>query len=182
VVGELFHVGDAAIPIGASLRPNRIGREARELVLRLALAIDGDRNARGELLTPEGWLRPKLRALPDTQLALIEAVFERVRQQVAPASPGRLDAIFLWPGLELANQFRSRYRPTGVVHRCALVAGEVRERDAALVAAGVDVSAVLDNEARRVAERAAIYWRNPGQPDWPEVLAHGIVVVSENLG
>ena len=116
---ELFHVAGGPIEPGQAIRPYALGpglRDALDLVRR---ALDEDAGARSALLTARGRLRQRFRSDPEMQLVVIEAVFERVRAELAPSLSSRFESAFFWPTVELAERFRARYRPAGVIHRCA---------------------------------------------------------------
>jgi hypothetical protein len=118
-------------------------------------------------------------------MVLLEAAFEQARMRTAPRLPSRLDAVYTWRNLGLAERFRAEYRPTGVVHRCALVAGTSLERDGALVVEAFEVTDLVapsDEDLRRVEVRAARYWRGREPMALPELLVHGTVVVESVVG
>ncbi len=178
---QLFHVGDGVIAPGRELRKYRLAEDKRDVLELVHLALDGNLEARTTLLTGTGRLRRRFRSDPTMQLVLIEAIFERVRLRVAPGLPSRFDSVFLWPTLRLAQDFRERYRSHGLIHRCVLVEGDPLSRDASFVAAGMDLSVPVDDEVRKIEQRAVEYWRADAHISYPEVLVQGIVVVTEVL-
>jgi hypothetical protein len=110
---------------------------------------------------------------------IIEVIFERVRAVIAPELPSRLESTFLWPTTALAHDFRRRFRTRGIVHECHIVDGEPVPRDAALIVSGVDLSARLDDETRRIEHRAVRYWAGDHEIAYPEVLLRGKAIVVE---
>jgi hypothetical protein len=179
--GDFFHVGAGRIEPGAALHPYELVATHAEPFTLVRRALDRDPSARAALLTRTGRLRHRFRADPEMQLVILEAIFERVRARHAPTLSGRLDAVFLWPTLDLARDFRARFRPNGTIHRCRIVDGKPLTRDASLVVVGVDLAAVLDDEARRVEQHAVRYWSSDTPIAYPEVLVHGTVVVVEAI-
>jgi hypothetical protein len=158
---HLFHVGEEEIEAGQALRQYALPDDLVDAAGLVGRMLAGDGQARAALMTDEGCLRQLFASDPRMQLVLIEAVFERVRAGVALSMLSRFETVFVWPTVELAQAFRARYRPRGVIHRCSLVDGDVLMRDASLVAVPVDLSAVLDNEIRAIEARATAtprYW------------------------
>jgi hypothetical protein len=176
---ELFHVGEGLIEPGQALRRYVLPENLADAIGLVGRMLDGDDQARAMLLADDGRLLDRYRSDPRMQLVFIEAVFERVRARVAPALVGRFGAAFLWPTVELAQAFRERYRPRGVIHRCLHVDGDALPRDASLVAVGVNLSAVLDDEILAIEARAVRYWTTDGIAGYPEVLVRGTVTVVE---
>jgi hypothetical protein len=176
---ELFHVGDGAIEPGQTLRGYAPVAGRRGVLDLIRQVMDGDCRARAKLLTGRGRLRRRFQGESSTQLAFIEVVFESARERLAPDAPSRFDSVFLWPSRDLAEDFRDRYRPHGVIHRCALLEGGAWLRDASLVAAGMDLSAPVVDQVRELERRAAQYWKLERCIGYPEVLARGTVVVTE---
>ena len=178
---QLFHVSDRPIDPGQALRRYGLATDKSDVLAPAFRMLDGDSLARSMLLTRTGRLRRRFRSDPDMQLVLIEALFERTRVQVAPDLPSRLTSVFLWPTVELARDFRERYRPRGLIHRCLLTEGLALSRDASLVAARVDLAAVIDDEIQTIERRAVRYWTTDGAIDYPEILVQGTVVVAAIL-
>jgi hypothetical protein len=176
---QIFHVSDSPIEPGQPLRRYRLADDLMAALDLVQRALDGDQEARAALLAEDGRLRAQFRNDPGMQLAFVEAVFERVRVQVAPSLPGRFASVFAWPTVELARDFRERFRRQGIIHCCRLVDGEVLARDASLVAVGMDQTAPFDDEIRAIERRAEQYWTMDGAGDWPELLVRGTVLVVE---
>jgi hypothetical protein len=177
----VFHVGEGTIEAGQALRPYALPEALADAVGLVGRMLDWEARARAALLTDDGRLRRQYTADPMMQLVFIEAIFERARARVAPTLPSRFASVFLWPTVALAQAFRDRYRPRGVIHRCVLVDGEALPRDASLVAVGMDLSAVLDDELRAIEERAVRYWSADGPFAYAELLVQGTVTVTEAL-
>jgi hypothetical protein len=178
---DLFHVSDTRIEPGQALRRYVIPEHLREALALVGKVLDGDGLARVALLADDGTLGTQFRGDPNVQLVLIEAVFERVRLEAAPQLPSRLESTFLWPTVGLADRFRERYRPRGIVHRCTLAEGMPVWRDASVVAVGVDLAASFDDEIARLEGRARRYWSSDPPFDYSELLVRGTVVVAEVL-
>ena len=178
---DLFHVSASPIAPGQAIRPYVLKAELRDALDLVRRALDGDAGARSALLTARGYLRRRFRSDPDTQMVLMETVFERVRVELAPTLPGRFESAFCWPTRELAQWFHDRYRPTGVIHRCVLTEGDQVARDSSFVVGGVNLSARLDDALRPVEQRATRYWMTDEPLAYPEVLVRGRVIVVEAL-
>ena len=177
---QLFHVADRALSAGEAVRPYGIAREY-PAILRLAVqALEAGPDAVQRLLSGEAWDHLRRHGGDRAEMVLMEAAFERARLLTAPQLPSRLDVVYAWGSLALAERFRAGYRPAGVIHRCTLVAGTTVERDAALVIEAFEAADLTDPSAahlRQVEELAVRYWRARGSMVWPEVLIHGTVVV-----
>ena len=177
---QLFHVADRTLSEGEAVRPYGIAREY-PAVLRLAgQALEAGPDAVRRLLSGEVWDHLRRQGGDRTEMVLIEAAFERARLLNAPQLPSRLDTVYAWGSLALAERFRAGYRPAGIIHRCTLIAGTTLERDAALVVGAFEAADLADpsaNDLRQVEELAARYWRASTPMTWPEVLIHGTVVV-----
>ena len=176
---SLFHVGRGPIAPGQQLRPYELATKMAGTLDLVRRALVGEAPARSELLTADGHLRRQFSSNPEVGLVILEAIFERVRAEIAPGLPSRLESVFLWPTTELAFDFRRRFLPNGTVHRCRIETGTPLPRDATFVVAGVKLSAVLDQEARNVEQRARSYWTTSEEIAYPEVLVRGTVVVTE---
>ena len=178
----LLHVSDMALPVGTELRPYAIAQNHREL-LRLAVrAIDKGPDAVVDLLAGAAWSH--LVTLGDylAGMVLLEAVFERVRLQIAPDLPSRFGVVFAWGTLADAVRYRDAYLPAGVIHRCAVVAGRSVERDGSLVVRAFEEANFAHPQATgrsRADEHAVRYWRGQVPMAHPEVLVEGTVVVEE---
>jgi hypothetical protein len=141
-------------------------------------ALAGTDAARDTLLTRTGHLRPPFANSPEFGLVILEAIFEQVRAASAPELPSRLESTFLWPTAGLARDFHQRFRAHGTIHACRIMEGVALPRDAALVVAGVDLTAMLDDEARRIEDRALRYWTADSEIAYPEVLLRGTAIVT----
>ncbi len=178
----LFHVARDSIPIGQHLRPYHIRTVYAPLLGAIGEALAAGTDAVARLLASAEWARLAERRAYIPELVLLEAIFERSRVQVAPTLPSRLDAVFGWRTLEVAQEFRTRYRPDGVIYRCAAVGDMATERDGALVAAGIDLARPLADELRAVERRAIRYWGGRESMALPEVLIEGALIVQEQVG
>ena len=179
---ELFHVAARAIPAGRTLRPYAVARPYPALLRLADHALGAGPDAVRRLLASEAWERRLGQGggAYRAEMLLLEAIFERARLRAAPRRPSRLGAVFAWGSLALAARYRAAYRPDGVIHRCALVAGTTVERDAALVVEAFEVADLANPsevDLQRVAERAVRYWRAEAPLALPEVLVRGTVVV-----
>ncbi len=176
----LFHVANRRLPAGETVRPYSIAREYADLLQLVGQALDAGPDALQTLVASAVWDQVQRHGGDRAAMILMEATFERVRLRTAPQLPSRLDAVYAWRGLDLAERFRAGYRPAGVIHRCALVSGTAVERDAALVVAAFETTdlRVASAEAlQRVEEIATRYWQGSAPMAWPEVLVAGTVAV-----
>jgi hypothetical protein len=176
----LFHVAARALPAGRALRPYAVARDYPALVRLAREALDAGPDAVRLLLAGEAWGRLLGQGGHQAEMVLLEAAFERARVRTAPWSPSRLDAVYAWGTFSLADRFRAEYRPTGIIHRCVLVAGTTVERDGALVVEAFEVANLASpsgEDLRRLETRAARYWRAQAPMALPELLVHGTVVV-----
>ena len=119
-------------------------------------------------------------------MVLLEAAFERARMRTAPRLASRLDAVLAWGDLGFSQRFRAEYRPAGVVHRCALVAGTSSRRSATERSSSRPWGTSSrpwrprrTKDLRRVEARAERYWRAREPMALPELLVHGTVVEVE---
>ena len=178
----LFHVAARPIPSGLPLRPYAVAQRYPALLRSAGEALGAGPGAVRRLLAGEAWGRLGRQGAGDyrAEMVLLEAIFERARVEAAPLLPSRLEAVYAWGSLALAERYRAAYRPDGVIHRCALVAGTTVELDAALVVEAFEVADLAnpsDADPQRVAERAVRYWRVQAPLALPEVLVRGTVVV-----
>ena len=182
---QLFHVADRALPAGQALRPYAVAREYPALVRLAQRAVGDGPGAVRDLLAGEAWGRLVRQGGHRAEMVLLEAAFERARVRTAPDLPSRLDAVYAWGSLALAERFRAAYRPDGVVHRCALVVGTTVERDGALVVGAFEAADLANpspEDLRRVEERAVRYWQAREPMALPELLVRGTVVVDAVVG
>ncbi len=178
----LFHVANHALAVGEAVRPYGIAREYPTLLQFAGQALEAGPAAVQRLLSGEAWNHLRRHGGNRAEMVLMEAAFERARLLTAPQLPSRLDAVYAWGSLALAQQFRAGYRPAGVIHRCTLIAGTAVERDAALVVNAFETPSLADASADallQVEELAVRYWRASAPMAWPELLIHGTVVVKE---
>ncbi len=176
---QLFHVANRPLAAGEAVRPYGIAREYPALLQLAGQALEADPDAVRRLLGGEAWDHLRRHGGDRAEMVLMEAAFERARLLTAPQMPSRLDAVYAWGSLALAQQFRAGYRPAGVIHRCTLIAGTAVERDAALVVNAFETPSLADASADallQVEELAVRYWRASAPMAWPEVLIHGTVV------
>jgi hypothetical protein len=176
----LFHVAAHALPAGEAVRPYTIGWEYSDLLQLAKQALGAGPDATAGLLAGEAWGYVRRYGGDRAAMVLMEAAFERARLLTAPRLPSRLHSVYAWGSLALAERFRAGYRSAGVIHRCALVAGTIVERDAALVVAAfesADLAEASVEDLRRVEEFAIQYWQGSAPMAWPEVLVNGTVVV-----
>jgi hypothetical protein len=117
---------------------------------------------------------------PDVQQVLLEALFERVRERVAPDRPSRLACAFAWLNIEWARWFRDTYILDGHLYRCSWQDGTILVRDAAWLIDN-DLSGPTDEVVRRIEPRAEQYWLGDDPAQIPEVLIHGTAVVDEAI-
>ena len=179
--GSLFHVAAGPIPAGEVLKPYAVAREYAALVRLAGAALAGGPAAVRRLLAGEAWGGLLRQGDYRAEMVLLEAIFERARLGAAPALPSRLEAVYVWSSLALARRYRAKYRPRGVIHRCALVEGTTVERDGALVVAAFEAADLARPSAadlQRVMERAERYWRADEPMDFPELLVRGAVAVA----
>lgn len=85
------------------LRPYELAVSLRTLLDLERRALDGDAQARSEMVTTQGYLRERFRSAPNMQMVLMETVFEHVRVDRAPTMPSRFEAAFCWPTVEMAR-------------------------------------------------------------------------------
>jgi hypothetical protein len=180
-VVTLFHVSSRPIGAGQHLRPYHMRRRYGSLLVAANDALTRGADAAARLLASAEWVRLAARREYIPEFVLLETVFERSRAEIAPMLPSRLDAVFGWRTLELARQFRLRYRPDGAIYRCIAQGDAATERDGALVAAGINLALPLADELRAVAERATRYWRGEEPMAMPEVLVAGALIVQEQI-
>jgi hypothetical protein len=178
----LFHVASRPIPAGQALRPYAVARRHPDLFRLADAALAADPDALRSLLAGAAWAALRQQGDHQAEMVLLEAVFERARRALAPHLPSRLEAVYLWGSLALAQRFRAEYRPAGLVHRCALLAGDGVARDGALVVAAyeaADLAAPAEADLRAVAERANRYWAAAATAPMgmAELLVRGTVVV-----
>lgn len=161
------------------MRPYGIAWEYPALIQLAGQALEADPDAVRRLLGGEAWDHLRRHGGDRAKMVLMEAAFERARLLTAPQLPSRLDAVYAWGSLALAERFRAGYRTAGVIHRCTLVAGTVVVRDAALVVAAFETPNLADastDTLSQVEQLAVRYWRASAPMAWPEVLVHGTVV------
>jgi hypothetical protein len=88
---------------------------------------------------------------------------------IAPNAPSRLDVIFAWPTIELAQEFRKQYLPEGAINVCRVAEGSAFELDGGLLPPGINLeirsAAGLENELESTRRRAEIYWRRSQRPE-----------------
>jgi hypothetical protein len=177
----LYHVAARPIPAGQALRPYAIARRHPELFRLTDEALAAGPDALRRLLADEAWTALRQQGDHQAEMALLEAVFERTRVELAPRLPSRLEAVYLWGSLALARRYRTAYNPNGTIHRCVFVAGASVERDGALVVEAyesADLTEPSEADLRAVAERAHRYWSAETAPmSLPELLVRGTVVV-----
>lgn len=176
---QLFHVANYALAVGEAVRPHGIAREYPALLQLAGQAIEAGPAAIRRLLRGEAWNHLREHGGDRAEMVLMEAAFERARLLTAPQLPNRLDAVYAWGSVALAERFRAGYRPVRVIHCCTLIAGTAIERDAALMVEAFEAADLADPSAedlRQVEELAVRYWRARGSMAWPEVLIHGTVV------
>ena len=125
----LFHVSTQAIAAGQHLRSYTISADHAALIRLAGAALDAGPEAVRKLLAGETFARLQEQGGYQVEMVLLEAVFERGRARSTPQLPSRLESVYVWRTLDLARQFRAAYRPDGIIHRCALVAGTTVERD-----------------------------------------------------
>ncbi len=177
----LFHVASHELPTGQVLLPYAVASEYPHLVRMAEASIGAGQVAIQRLMAGEEWMRLVRQGGYRSEMVLLEAAFERARGQVAPHLPSRLDAVYVWSSLDLAERFRAKYRPSGIIHRCALVDGTTLERDGALVVEAFEaanLSHPTDHDLRQVDERAIRYWEARSPMALPELLVHGTVIIA----
>lgn len=176
----LYHVAATSLPAGQVLRPYAV---ARDYVVPLRLveeALSVGSRAVLQLLAGVTWKHVLQHGRYPVEMVVLEAIFERVRMRTAPDLPSRYDAVFAWGTMDLATRYRTEYSPSGVIHRCALVAGTRVERGGALIVEASEVANLMHPQAEDlqwVEDRAAQYWLGRRPMAFPEVLVHGTVVV-----
>ena len=173
----MFHVSARAITAGQRLRSYTVSADYAALIRLAGEMLDGGPGAVRHLLASDTFAHLQGQGGYQVEMVLLEAVFERARMHGAPELPSRLDSVYVWRTLALARQFQTAYRPSGIIHRCALVTGTTAEHDGALIAAGIDLKRPLEEELAQVAQRAERYWRANEPMRLPETLVRGTVVV-----
>ncbi len=177
---SLFHVATQALPTGQVLRSYAVASEYPHLVRLAELKIGAGQAAIQRLLASEEWVGLVRLGGYRSEMVLLEAAFERARVKTAPHLPSRLDAVYVWSSLALAQRFQAKYRPSGIIHRCALVDGTTLERDGALVVEAYEAANLThpsEHDFRLVEERATRYWHAQTPMTLPELLVHGTVIV-----
>jgi hypothetical protein len=176
----LYHVSGTALPAGHVLQQYALARDCHEPLARISQARQSGLRAVVDLIASDVWHSlPNCGPYPRPMM-LLEAVFEWMRVQSAPALPSRLAAVFAWETLALANRYRAAYRPGGVIHRGQLVSGRSATHDAALIVGAFEAADLITptmRDVQLVEERAARYWRGLAPMALPEVLVHGDLVV-----
>jgi hypothetical protein len=114
-------------------------------------------------------------------MIVLEAIFEQVRAELAPWLPSRMNCVFTWSNIELADRFRSEYAPGGTIHRCRVMEGSAVELDGGLLPPGINLADLsprtLADEVKATRARAEKYWNAQALPDFPELLIVGKVAV-----
>lgn len=182
----VYRVDFKPIPVGEHLYTYYI-HEFSHLIHSI---INKLRNSRGDLLT---YLNsPDWRSLElvssfinlDSEtlkmMVVLESVFEHERQLITPELFSRLDAIFAWPTLEVAQRFKEEYIPKGVIHRCIVESGSMIEMCGDLLPPGIDLSnlnkEIFSEQLKQTAGRARTYWKQLNNPILPELLIKGRVL------
>jgi hypothetical protein len=176
----LFHVTDQALPEGTMLRPYAIARDNRDLLRQAVQAIDEGPGAIANLLAGADWNRLISFGGPRAGMVLLEAAFEWVRMWIAPDLPSRFGVVFAWCTMVDAVRYRDVYLPSGVIHRCTLVAGRSVERDGTLAVDAFAEANLAQPQAAdlpRAEERAIQYWCGQTPMAHLEVLVEGTVLV-----
>jgi hypothetical protein len=176
----LFHVAGCALTAGSILRPYAVAHDDPAIVRLAQDALDDGPDAVQRLFASDSWSRLLGQGGHRAEMVLLEAAFERVRVRTAPRSPSRLDAVYAWGTRDLAERFRAKYRPAGVIHRCVLVDGTTSERDGALIVAAFEatnLAAPSGKDLQQLEAQATRYWRAQSPMEMPELLVHGTVVI-----
>ncbi|THD65867.1 hypothetical protein E7Z59_14905 [Robertkochia marina] len=100
---------------------------------------------------------------------------------INPEFSSRLDSIFAWPTLEVAQRFKEDYIPNGVIHRCIVKTGTAIEMCGDLLPPGIDLSnpneRVFKLQLEQTTRRARTYWTQRNKAILPELLIEGTVLV-----
>ena len=183
----VFRVDRRTIPSGTRLRRYYMHRHAH-LVSQIQSFIEAGSSSLARHLTASEWqqidLRDKTVGLDSDVLKMmvvLESVFEHARKKLASHLPSRLDCVFVWPTLELAEKFRKQYVPEGLIHRCCIMQGEAIELDGGLLPPGINLSDltpdVFSAEFQATQSRAEKYWFAQDAPYLSELLVVGNVEV-----
>lgn len=122
-------------------------------------------------------------------MVVLESIFENERRLLNPKFSSRLDSIFAWPTIEVAQRFKKDYIPNGVIHRCIVKNGIAIKMCGELLPPGIDLHNLNEREFSRQLEettlRARTYWKQLNKAILPELLIAGTVlvesIVDENL-
>lgn len=75
----------------------------------------------GSIICPGNWGRIKRRFEQNPASIAREAILEDIRRREFGAKPSRLEAAFACPTLVVAEQYRAKHAPTGLIYRVELV-------------------------------------------------------------
>lgn len=185
----VFQVGRKPLQPGMLLRRYYMHRYIR-LVTQIQRVIDESPAALARHLSAPEWGRlngnqGELSLDPDVlkMMIVLEAIFEGARTRIAPSLPSRMNCVFTWSTLELADRFRLQYAPGGTIHRCRVIKGSAVELDGGLLPPGINLAdlspGALSDEISSTRARAEKYWNAGASPDFPELLILGKVEVVE---
>ncbi|SRR5579875_1214685 len=107
----------------------------------------------------------------DELTALIELVFEEVRQQYYPKRISRLDSVFLMRSHQDAVWFHDNYRPGAHIYECHVSGSSPFVADFGVVTKGIDSEQAIGAEIAAMEQRAHNYWTASTSPIRPELLA-----------
>lgn len=181
-----FRVDHRTIPVGTRLR-RYFMCQYTQLIDQMQSFVEAGSPSLAARLTTSEWqhvdVGDKTIGLESDVMKMIvvlEAIFEHARQTFASHLPSRLDCVFVWPTLELAQKFRQQYIPEGVIHRCILH-GEAVQLDGGLLPPGINLSdlspEVFSAELQATQLRDEKYWRAQESPNLSELLVVGNVEV-----
>ncbi len=176
----MFRVGPVALARRTILRPYYMRAHVAEIIETIDVIAQGAETLQARLANP-AWPRGAGGGNSTRMMIVLEAIFEAARRAICPDLPTRLDCVFAWPALTLAERFRDQYVPGGVINACRIAEGRAVARDGGLLPPGIDLGAasVTEFAARLSAARtrADDYWRARTPPDFPELMICGTVEV-----
>jgi len=181
-----FRVDHRAIPSGTRLLRYYMNQYA-QLIDQMQSLIEAGSSSLAQYLTAFEWQRfdlsnktVGLESEMIKMMVVLEAIFEHKRKKFASHFPSRLDCVFVWPTLELAEKFRQEYIPDSVIHRCK-IKGDAVELDGGLLPPGINLSdlspEVFSSEFQATQLRAEKYWTAQESPILSELLVVGNVEV-----
>ena len=183
----VYRVDLKSIPVGEHLNAYYI-KEFSQLINFIINQLRGGADELLNYLSSPDWqslelISSSIKLDSETlkMMVVLESIFENERQLINPEFSSRLDSIFAWPTIEVAQSFKKDYIPNGVIHRCIVKNGNAIEMCGDLLPPGIDLNnlnaKIFSRQLENTTLRARTYWKQLNKAILPELLIKGTVLV-----